>query len=384
MSRVVAFVLTFATCVQIAAAETRHVEGALDGVAYEIAKPDDWNGDLVVYAHGDQGEGPGRGDVNIPEIDRHITDRGFAWAASGYRAKGYQPDWFLADILALREHFIRTYGMPRRTIVYGQSLGGHVAVLALETRPEIFQAGLTECGAVDGIGLFDWREAYAAAAEYFSGLPLIDTSERVFDTLKFARVFDLVMGTPGHYTREGARFDSVAKHLSGGDLPHRLEGMAKFYNSNINPNVRTYGPSGNVDTRSTHFAIDPGLGVDAATLNRDIRRATPRPGMRSPETKPGFADLTGKIRVPLLTIHETADFRVPFRIEQDYFRRTKAAGTSQLLVQRAQPKSGHCEFVGDMRERAFDDLVSWMETGKRPQGDDVLGDPRELGRRWQP
>jgi len=153
--RLVASALALLACASIAAAETRRVDGALDGVAYEIAKPDDWNGDLVVYAHGYQGEGPGRGEVNIPEIDRHITDRGLAWAASGYRAKRYQPDWFLADILALRDHFIRTYGMPRKTIVYGQSLGGHVAVLALETRPEIFQGGLTECGAVDGIGLFD-------------------------------------------------------------------------------------------------------------------------------------------------------------------------------------------------------------------------------------
>ena len=36
-----------------------------------------------------------------------------------------------------------------------------------------------------------------------------------------------------------------------------------------------------------------------------------------------------------LTIHETGDLRVPFTLEQSYRRRTLAAGTAHLLVQRA-------------------------------------------------
>ena len=37
-----------------------------------------------------------------------------------------------------------------------------------------------------------------------------------------------------------------------------------------------------------------------------------------------------------------------------------------------------------MRERAFDDLVAWMERGTKPEGDDVLGDVAKLGLRWTP
>jgi hypothetical protein len=35
-----------------------------------------------------------------------------------------------------------------------------------------------------------------------------------------------------------------------------------------------------------------------------------------------------------------------------------------------------------VRERAFDDLVGWIENGTVPEGDDVLGDVARLGLRW--
>lgn len=85
-----------------------------------------------------------------------------------------------------------------------------------------------------------------------------------------------------------------------------------------------------------------------------------------------------------MTVHETADLRVPFRLQQDYRRRTLAAGTGHLLVQRTVRWAGHCAFGGVVRERAFDDLIAWMERGVVPTGDDVLGDVGKLGLRWTP
>lgn len=379
MYRLVVIVLALIVAHTAALAEPRTVEGALDGVPYRMAKPDNWNGGLVLYAHGYQGEGPGLGDLNDPPIGRHITDRGVAWSASAFRAKGYRPDWILADTLAVRDQFVRTYGPPRWTVIYGQSMGAHAAIFALERRPELFQGALVECGVVDGITLFDWRYAYAAAAAYFSDLPLLDTSQDVFATLRMSKVFNLIMGTPGDYTARGRQFDSVVKHLAGGDLPLRLEGLKAQYAFNISPNSRSYGPPGNVDTRTLHYEVDPGLGLDEAAFNRAVRRATPAQGLRTDGDNPVFAPFTGAIRVPVLSIHETADFRVPFRQEMDYRRRTLAAGTSHLLVQRAQRQVGHCDFTGTIRQDAFDDLVTWIETGKVPRGDDVLGDPGKLG-----
>ena len=169
----------------------------------------------------------------------------------------------------------------------------------------------------------------------------------------------------------------------GGDLPLRLEGMSERYISNLNP--RDPGPgkaqkfASYADTRQIHYKIDPGLGVDEATLNRDIPRVEPEPDA---EPNPVFAELTGKIGVPVLTLHETADFRVPFWLEQDYRTRTDKAGTSHLLVQRAVRATGHCRFSSAEREPALGDLIAWIEQDNVPEGDDVLGDVTKLGLRW--
>src|SRR5215469_7708877 len=122
------------------------------------------------------------------------------------------------------------------------------------------------------------------------------------------------MGTPGHYTERGQRFDSVVKHLMGGDLPLRLEGMSERYIANLNPldpgpgKAQFFASYG--DTRRIQYDIDPGAGVDAVTLNRDIVRALAAPDV---VPNPVYAELTGKIQVPVMTMHETADFRAPFR-----------------------------------------------------------------------
>jgi pimeloyl-ACP methyl ester carboxylesterase len=360
-------------------------EGTLAGTQYLINVPPDWNGGLVMFAHGYEGEGAGTGTVRGEPLAEHLTGRGYAWAASGYRAWGYRPDWFLLDMLALKAHFTNRFGQPRWTIIHGQSMGGHISIASLELHPDAYQGALVECGVIDGVGLVDWGRAYTAAAQYFSGLPLLDTPRPEFDKMVHGPWL-AAMGEPGHYTEAGKRFDSVVKHLSGGELPLRLEGLALRYTQDLNP--RDAGPARarefarHSDTRHIHYEIDPGLGVDAETLNHEIPRIAPERGARSYDINPVFAEFTGRITVPVMSIHETGDFRAPFRLEQDYRRRVQKAGTSQLLVQRAVRWPGHCGIENAVREPAFDDLVAWIEKGAAPEGDNVLGDVSQLGLKW--
>ena len=302
-------------------------------------------------------------------------------------ARGDRPDWFLLDLLALRAHFINRFGQPRWTVIHGQSMGGHISIASLELYPAVYQGALIECGVIDGVGLADWFYAYTAAAQYFSDLPLLDIPRPEFDKVVYTKWL-ATMGEPGYYTDRGRRFDSVVKYLAGGDVPLRLEGLALRYVQDLHP--RDPGPAHagelarHADTRHIEYNIDPGLGIDAGTLNREIPRVVPEPGARSYQTNPVFAELTGQIRVPVMAIHETGDFRAPFRLEQDYRRRTEAAGTSHLLVQRALRQAGHCEIDGTASESAFKDLVDWIENGNLPEGDDVLGDATQIGLRWTP
>jgi pimeloyl-ACP methyl ester carboxylesterase len=106
------------------------------------------------FAHGIQ-RGPVHGAVTVPPIGNHIVDQGHAWIASGFRALEYRPHLFIDDLIALRELFLKEVAQPRWAIIYGQSMGGHIAVASLELRPGLYQGGLTECGLVDGIGIGD-------------------------------------------------------------------------------------------------------------------------------------------------------------------------------------------------------------------------------------
>lgn len=383
MLRALAAVLVLLLAGTARADMTGLVTGTIDGADYMIGMPDQWNGGLILFAHGYEGEREGKGSLGESRLSAYFKQGHYAWAASGFRSAGYRPDWFLADTVALRKRFIEMYGQPRWIILYGESMGGHVTVGALEQHPELFQGGMTECGVVDGVGYVDWTYAYTAAAEYFSGVPLLDAKPEDFRQLVHGPFVER-MGAPGRYTERGRRFDSVVKYLAGGDVPLREEGLKSQYLEIL----RARGPGPDyarevaryADTRSTVYDIDPGFGVDAATLNREIRRVLPAPGVRE-TADPVYRPFTGRLRTPLLTLHGTADFDVPLRMEQDYRRRTLAAGTSALLVQRTERMAAHCDFTPAARQKMFDDLVIWIERGVVPTGEDVLGDVTKLGAR---
>jgi dienelactone hydrolase len=368
--------------------------GVLGGAAYLIEVPANWRGGLVVYAHGIQ-YGPGPGAVAAPPIGIHVLDEGHAWIASGYRAREYRPDLAIEDLVALRELFVKEIGPPHWTIIYGQSMGGHIVVASLELRPGLYQGGLAECGLVDGISIADYLLAYTAAAELISGVPLLDAPDKeTFVRILNERVVP-ALGMPGSYTARGRQFDSVVKYLMGADqvghdLPLRLHGLQGRYLLNMtyrNPDVQKEDRPGVRAASTVHirYRIDPGLGLTEDELNARVRRLHAAKGARSPSADPVYAERTGRLTVPLITLHETGDAWVPLSLEQSYRRRTIAAGTDQLLVQRVMRAGSHCGFDGETREQAFDDLVAWIERGVRPQGEDVLAtDLSRIGFKWTP
>jgi pimeloyl-ACP methyl ester carboxylesterase len=346
----------------------------------------------VVFAHGIQ-RGLGAGDAVPPPLGYHILDKGHAWIASGYRAREYRPDVAIEDLIALRELFLKEIGRPRWSVIYGQSMGGHIVVASLELHPGVYQGGLAECGLVDGIGIADYLLAYTTAAELLSGVPLLDAPDR----MAFSRLLNssivAALGVPGAYTARGRQFDSVVKYLMGADqrgndLPLRPQGMQRRYFLNFiyrhpDGDKETMPGARAGSTAHIRYRIDPGLGITEDELNARVRRIHPAKNARSASVDPVFAERTGRLTVPLLTLHETGDVWVPLSLEQSYRRRTIAAGTDHLLVQRVVRAPTHCQFYGDTRDRAFDDLVAWIERGVKPEGEDVLAsDLSRIGMKW--
>jgi fermentation-respiration switch protein FrsA (DUF1100 family) len=75
---------------------------------------------------------------------------------------------------------------------------------------------------------------------------------------------------------------------------------------------------------------------------------------------------TGKIGLPVLTLHTTRDPAIPFGHESLFAAAVADAGQSDLLVQRPIDRWGHCAFTPGEVQTAFSDLVQWVTTGHKP------------------
>ena len=358
--------------------------GQYEGGGYQIEAPANWNGDVVYYAHGFRGNPP-QLTVGPPPIREHLLARGYAWAASSYTKNGYEPGIAARDTLALQKVVAEKLGTPRRQYLYGQSMGGHVTTFSLEQYPDAYDGALTECGVVSGHEILDYFLSWGVLAGYFTGYDLYDETR---DAGAFGSRLngDVVpaLGSPDEPTAAGRRFISVVERMTGGPRPYFFEGLKANYNFNFVILVNAVGTAGPANAASQNIAsvydIDPALGMTAADLNRLVPRVEANTQFRDRATYPEFADMTGKIGAPLLTLHGTGDLFVPISLEQSYRRTVDAAGRGDMLVQRAVRREGHCNFTQDERIRAFDDLAAWVERGQKPAGDDMSGSLADAGR----
>jgi fermentation-respiration switch protein FrsA (DUF1100 family) len=137
------------------------------------------------------------------------------------------------------------------------------------------------------------------------------------------------------------------------------------------------------DTREFDYRIDPSLGLSAADLMTTVRRKTPDGALRTPSGPfPELLPFDGQLTKPVMAIAGTGDLQVPVYQQRAFRQAVIKAGRSDLLVQRLMRIPGHCQFSQQEQAQAFDDLVSWVRTGVRPEGDDVMADLRDAGRRF--
>jgi dienelactone hydrolase len=357
--------------------------GKYDGGLYRIEIPDNWNGDLVLFAHGFVSNAGVNGSmlrVGTHRFREHVVKEGYAWAASSYRCNGYVPGQGLLDTMALMDLFKQSNGgrAPTRTYLTGESMGGHVTLLGMQEFPTTFAGGLAMCPA--GSELFDFFAASSAAAEVITGVQFhADGIQQ--DVAKMTEI----LGKPPDYTEKGRQLASVEIQISGGPRPFAMEGLSSRFLANASTSQGALLGSttpGNraVDTAHIKYTVGDGVGLSADTLNATARRKTADPeyrGANSPYEE--VVPFDGKIQRPLMTMHGTGDLFVPIFLEQSLKRAVKAAGNEKLLTQRIYRIGAHCQFSQPEMTKAFDDLVAWVKTGTKPRGDEVDGDLTNAG-----
>jgi alpha-beta hydrolase superfamily lysophospholipase len=351
------------------------------GAPYLIVVPQRWNQVLVVHAHGGPALGPAKVERADEDIKRWsiIVKAGYAYAASVYRDGGVAVRRAAEDTERVRQIFVDHVAQPRRTILHGQSWGGHVAAMAAQTyaAPGMrspYDAVLLSSGMIGGGTRsydfrLDLRVVYQAlcnnhprpdepAYPLWQGLPRDAKLTRAELT---ARV-DQCLGarTPAaQRTPEQARKlktiadvirirdSSVVEHLSWATW-HFQDIAFERAGGNVFDNTRV------------RYTGSP----DDAALNAQVQRYA-----ADPQAVTRFAAdtaLNGRIGVPVLTVHAVDDPTAFVEMESVFRDTMVRGGSGDRLVQTFTSDREHSYLTDVAYPTLFSALLDWVDKGQKP------------------
>lgn len=395
--------------------------GIDEGAGFRIEVPASWNGDLVVYTHGFRGTGDEL-TVDNPPLRNYYLALGYAWVASSYSKNYYDVRSGVESTNSLVRYFKRNIGEPDKVYITGFSMGGHVIGAAIEQFPNVdcpdgrrgrlcrrivallgklsggvkYDGAAPFCGVMGDEALFEYFGDFSYGAETLAGAPSEfppppDYFDRIFlPTISALYVNPLELlgpnGSAAIPNAQGEKLRTFTTVISGGPRPLAAAAFPFFQQLLFSFS----GADGTVDgvvsgniydntDRAYQLDADPAVSADEQAFNDAILRVARDPGVNPRQflRVSRVPIITGRIDVPTISVHTTGDLFVPFVMQQIYAEEAAAKGRSHNLVSRATRAIGHCEFSPEELIETFDDLVSWVETGARPAGDDIL-DPANV------
>ena len=340
------------------------VNGSLaTGALYRVCFPADWNGDMVVFAHGYV-----RPDlpVSLPDdtlgtvaLSAAVNALGYAYATTSYRANGLVADVAVEDLQDLAEEVRARYRPdPVRTLLVGASEGGLVAALTVEREPDVFSGGLAACGPIGDFALqVDYLGDFRAVFEYYfpdvlPGSPVESPVElqTQWQSTFIPAVRAAIAADPEAAAQllavTGAPVDPLDPETIRATVIDLLwYSVFATTDAQIRLGGQPYDNTARVYQGS----------ADDAALNQGIGRYAADPSARAALDR---FQTSGAITRPLVTVHTTGDPIVPVAQQAIYADKVEAAGAAALLDQQAYSRYGHCAFEAAELLAAFNTLVA--------------------------
>ncbi|MEO3748213.1 hypothetical protein [Plantactinospora sp. B5E13] len=386
-----------------------HVEGALpDGSTYVMDVPANWNGTVLLYSHGyvpDNSPNPAR---NAPSdnVRTALLTAGYAQIGSSYPETGWVAERAVHDQLATLDTFQAQFGRARRTIAWGTSMGGMITTGLAERFGGRFDGAVAMCGLEQG-----------AVANYNNGLdtifalrtllapgsttPLVrlpDQATALASTAELIAALDAAQATPQGRAR--IALAAALRNTPGWTDPARPEPDADDHDTaqrnqfEILHQVITMTLTWRQDAEehaggnmSWNTGVDYARLLAHSAVRQEVEELYARSGLSLRDDLAALAvapritadpaavaymsrniSFTGRITVPMISIHTTGDPLVPVQAEQAYAEAVSDAGRSPLLRQAYVRRAGHCTFTtGEMLAalRALDHRVGtgqWPDT----------------------
>ncbi len=411
------------TDVPIKTCEQVTCEDSLDGAAYKLLLPEQWNGTLLLYSHGYRQAEAAPPDFETPstapepapgyssgstEIADALLAKGYALAGSAYATNG----WAVSDGVKadedLYQYFVDEVGTPNRVYVWGDSLGGLITQVVAEKHPEWVSGAAPLCGVLGGptanvdlsldvayalktfvnpdlklSGFTSWDDAVKnweetaalvvkAGGDVENGVPKILMTAALVDAPSQTKTYD------------GSTVESQVRGYAESVLT--ALGYATFGRYDIE---QRYGgnPADNstIDYSARVSEEERALIETVSTGATDKLLAELAAGDRvtaDPAARQAFADSgtpTGTVQDPTITLHTKADPLVIVQNETLFGDRYQASGSGADLLQLytvppatysetdgAPYGAGHCNFTPASRLAVIDLLDDWVKNGVYP------------------
>ncbi len=359
--------LTAATEATATGVWATQIQGVTEsGALYAMFLPNAWNGGLVIFVHGLID--PAR-PIALPTLGPAadtVGARGYALAYSSFSENGWAVKDGAQRTHELSDLFAAQFGEPSRTYLYGQSMGGLIAVKLAESYPTQYAGVLSECGVLGGsFARFRYMLDVRLLFDFFYPGVLPGSVLGVPEGIDLVNAIRLPARAAMAASPEGAHnIAAIAQtpvpFSSNAELLTAIEDQLFRHAREVNDLIaRGHGEPavGNSDIEYTG-ALDPGL---LETINATVPRFDA--GRYAAHYASLYYEPDGDLRVPVLTLFTQRDPALPAVMsELVYQQRVAAAGRSEFFARRQSSVAfGHC--TGRLADRiaAFDSLVTWVE-----------------------
>ncbi|MEQ1407674.1 hypothetical protein ABK249_22375 [Neorhizobium sp. Rsf11] len=354
-----------------------------NGAFYWIARPQNWNGILVVHSHGGPRTAKPKPDDAVEDLERFAVtvEEGYAWAGSNYRRPGYGVRMAAEDTDNVRKVAEKLLGEPRLTLLHGQSWGGNVAaktaeLYALDANGKTNYDGVVLTSGVlgGGTGSYGFRADLRAVYQYYcrnhprpeeaqypvwQGLPKDGKMARA----ELEKRVDECTGVSlAKDKRSPEQAKNLANILAVTKVPERSLVGHLAWSTNLFQDIvwrRLDGQNPFDNSKTVYSGSD-----DDAALNKGVERFSADAKAR--RLLAYDADLTGMIVAPTISMHAMDDPTAFVGLEAQYRETVAKAGNADLLVQTFTDENQHSKLSTPQYAAIFAAMVEWIEKGKKP------------------
>jgi pimeloyl-ACP methyl ester carboxylesterase len=365
------------------------------GAKWAAEVPANWNGTLLVWGRGYSAKlgAPELAPANAKPL---LLEKGYALLASDYGAAG----WSLAEAVPAQTQaiaaFAQTYGQPKTTIAWGNSMGGLVTTALAEQARPMVDGAIAFCPSIGGaVGMMNMALDGAYALQQLlgrdAGLQLTGVSDDRANGQKAESVVQVALthpqgrarlalagvlsGIPDWTRRDSprpaqgdieAQVDEIGASFTFGTFLPRVDqeqraGGAFSWNKGVDyaAQLTLSGRRAFVEALYAEAGLD--LKADLARLNGGARVSAKPAAVRymmehyTPNARP---------MVPLLSVQAIGDGATSPSLQRAYQEAANPAMFSTLWLAQA----GHCGFSGEV-------LVASLRQLEQRLADGAWGNP---------